>query len=277
MKKHLFFLISTLLILLIALSLLIKGSVVVNENEYALVVFHQNTKVLTTGYHFAWPLLTKATYFSKNSQESIIKTAFKTKNQESGTCSYLVKWKIIDPLLFAKHASRLNEELEKTLLSAQQSNNLTLNDIDISQKALPLLIKKRAADGIKIDSISLLSADFSELTKKSLIEMMSRHLTLLENNMRVDFAKKIERITFSDENTPRLLIENAQGQADKLQAKNDEKIIALQRHAYKKSPSFYHFYFKLKMYKNLLSLGKPAIVLTPDSALVKLLSTGDER
>lgn len=280
MNKNIFYLSIALIVITLANSFFIVG-----QRQQALV-FQFGEVVRTVkepGLAFKIPLLQSVDFFDLRilnfmAEEKEVVAS----DQKRLIVSAYAKYKIENPLEFYKAVqnesgarSKLNAILESSMRQIvgmyPLSALLSEQRIKIMEDIQEDFSKEAERFGIKIIDVRILRADLPKANSQAINERLQAYYEKQAREFRAEGAEEAQKIKATAEKEQKVIIAEAQNQAQLTRGQGDAQAAKIYSSVYSKDPSFYEFYKTLQVYKNVLNKDDTKVILSPDHKFFKYL------
>ncbi len=278
-----------ILILLVALVLLVTTSTfVVREQELALRV--QLSKIVRSDYepglHFKIPFVENVVKFDRRVlTRKFDGEQFLTKEGQSLTVDYYIKWKIIDASQFyqatagdeTQAGKLIGENVQDGIKNAVAKR--TLRDIVVSDRnamagdVLPAASPTLERVGIQLIDVRLQRIDLQEDVASRVFESMKQQFAGIALAQRGAGDRESQKIRSDAERRAVVIVADAQAEAQRIRGEGDSDATAIYAKAYSRNPEFYSFYRSLLAYQNSLGKDRDVLVISPDSEFFQYLKS----
>jgi modulator of FtsH protease HflC len=278
-----------ILIVLIAAMLLVSTSTfVVREQELALRV--QLSRIMRSDYapglHFKLPFVEDVVKFDRRVlTRKFDGEQFLTKDSQSLTVDYYIKWKISNASQFyqstagdeTQAAKLIGENVQDGIKNAVAKR--TLRDIVISDRnemagdVLPASSAVLGGYGIALIDVRLQRIDLQEDVASRVFESMKQRFAGIALAQRGEGERESQKIRSDAERRATIIVADAQAEAQRTRGEGDSDAAAIYARAYSRNPEFYSFWRSLQAYQNSLGKSSDVLVISPDSEFFKYLKS----
>lgn len=271
------------------LGVLVASSTVVVEEQQQALLFKQDPAAgsrLAPGLHFKWPLLEHVKQFDTwvvNFETP--SEALQTADHQTVMVDGFGQWQIQDATLYQqqlagdeiKTDARLRQLISSLL--AQEIGQRNLNQVvseqreSIDQAVLNKVQAETRQWGVTMVDWRMRQIDVPESMRQALAEQMRIVYEKNAQEQRAQTAELVERIRNEADQKKRLMLADAQREAQAVRGDGDAQSLAMAAKSYGKNPEFFAYYRSLQVYQNAFEKGQDALVLKPDAELFKQFVT----
>ena len=282
-----------ILILVLAVVLLITtSSFVVKEQELALRV--QLSKIVESDYepglHFKIPFVEDVVKFDKRVlTHKFDGEQFLTKDSQSLTVGYYIKWKILDASQFYQSTAG-NSDTAGTLVGNNVQDGIknavagrTLKEIVTSDRnqitgefmaASSAVLDKL---GIQLIDVRVQRIDLQEDVATRVYESMKQGFAGIAQTLRGEGERDSQVIRSEAERRAVEIEAKAQAEAQQTRGEGDSIAAATYAAAYNRNPEFYSFWRSLQAYQTSIGKDRDMLVISPDSEFFRYLKSPSPR
>jgi membrane protease subunit HflC len=275
--------------IVVLLIVLYSSLFTVNEAQQALVVrFGQPVReVREAGLHVKVPFVDNVTYFDErvldfdaSSVELILG------DQKRLVVDAFARYRITSPTRFRQSVG--DEDAFRTRLGPILSSNLrgVLGEVglmqvlstertDLMQRIRTQTNRSMQGFGVELVDLRIKRADLPEQNNQAIYQRMQTERQREANELRAQGAEIGQRIRSRADRERRVLIADAQRQADIYRGQGDAEATRVFGEAYGQDQGFYQFYRSMQAYRQALSDGNTNIVLSPDSEFFRYFNQPD--
>lgn len=265
---------------------------IVKETEYA-VKFRLGEIVRTDykpGLHVKIPFINNIRKFDRRILFLDMPVEqMNTKEQKYVDVDYYVNWRITDVTAFYT-ATRGDERFAASRLAQiirdgmrEQFARLTLQEV-VAEKRVELMetltttADERVVNlGIRIIDVRIKRIELTDRVTDSVFSRMETQRTEFANELRSLGREQAERIKSDSDRQVRVLLAEAQRDADQLRGEGDARAAEIYAKAYEKDPEFYAFVRSLEAYRRSFDGGRDTLVLDPEVPFFEYFQQGSER
>ncbi len=280
--------------IVVLLLLLILGSVAgcglftVYETEQALVMQYGNPKrvVKEPGLHWKVPFLQQVQYFDARilnldvpAQEVI------ASDQKRLEVDAFARYRIIDPLRVyqtvrneigaGNRLATLLVSNMRQVLAANDFQTIVSGDRERLMRQIRNLVNREAEGwGIEIVDVRLRRVDLPVANSKAIFQRMRTEREREAAEARAEGREQAQRIRAQAERERTVLLAEAERDAQRIRGEGDAQAVRIFAEAFSKDPAFFEFQRTLEAYRKTFADGQTTVVLSPESAFLKLLGSG---
>ena len=212
-----------------------------------------------------------------------------TKEQKYVDVDYFVNWQITDIAAFYT-ATQGDERFARSRLAQiirdglrEQFARLTLQEVVAEKRADLMENLTSAADarvsdlGIRIIDVRIKRIELTDRVTDSVFARMETQRTEFANELRSLGREQAERIKSDADRQVRVLLAEAQRDADTLRGEGDARAAQIYAGAYEKDSEFYSFLRSLEAYRNAFHGQSDTLVLDPEAPFFEYMKKGAER
>jgi modulator of FtsH protease HflC len=277
-----------LVLLLGAVLLVTTSTFVVKEQELALRVRFK--KIVDSDYQpglqFKVPFMEEVVKFDKRVlTRRFDREQFLTKDSQSLTVDYYIKWRIKDASQFyqstagdeTQAAKLIGENVQDGIKNAVAKR--TLRDIVISDRnqmagdVLPGASRELQRVGIELIDVRLQAIDLQEDVASRVFESMKQRFAGIALAQRGEGEREAQKIRSDAERRAVVIVADAQAEAQRIRGEGDSEAAAIYARAYSRNPEFYSFYRSLAAYQSSLGKDRDVLVISPDSEFFQYLKS----
>jgi membrane protease subunit HflC len=258
----------------------------VNEAQQALVVRFGNPirEVTEAGLHLKVPFIDNVAYFDQRvldfdapSVELILG------DQKRLVVDAFARYRIVSPTRFRQAVG--DEDIFQGRLGPILSSNLrgVLGEVGLVQvlseerSALMQQVREQTnrsmqGFGVELVDLRIKRADLPEQNNQAIFQRMQTERQREANELRAQGAEIAQRIRSRADREHRVLIADAQRQADIARGEGDAEATKIFGQAYGANEDFYAFYRSMQAYRQALADGKTNLVISPDSEFFRFFS-----
>ncbi|MBI3525058.1 MAG: protease modulator HflC [Betaproteobacteria bacterium] len=284
MRRSLPFVISTLLLVMLVLSLTVFT---VDQRQYAIIFQLGEVKevILKPGLNFKWPLIQNVRLFDKRilTMDSPEPERFLTAEKKPVLVDSYVKWRIRDVKQYYISVGG-DEFVAKTRLAQTVNSGLreefgkrTVHDVVSGEREKIMAEVQRKADadartmGVEIIDVRLKRVDFTPEVSDSVYRRMESERKRVANELRSQGAAEAEKIKADADRQREIIIAEAYRDAQKIKGEGDARASAIYAQAFGQNPEFYRFYRSLEAYRQSFKNKSDMLVVDPSSEFFKYL------
>lgn len=234
------------------------------------------------GLYAKLPLIQSVLYFDRRLLEyDASPKELLTRDKQQLVVDNYTRWRIIDPLQFyqavrdeAGAQSRLDDIVYSNL--RENFGRQTLNDIVSTRRADLMEEVTRKSDtkardyGIEVIDVRIKRADLPEKNEQNVFNRMRTERERLAKKFRAEGAEQARKITSGSDKEVRVLIAEAQREAEVTRGRGDAEAVDIYANAYGRDPEFFALVRTLDAYRKALP-DSTAVVLSPDSEFFRFL------
>ncbi len=204
-----------------------------------------------------------------------------------------VCWRVVDPSRFYETVrDRLGAEVRLSdLVSSEMgaalgryalSDLISVEDQGTKTAEIIELVTSNCRDaagqelGIEIADVKLKRLNFPEQNKQSVFDRMRAERARIAKKYRAEGQEEAVKIRAEADTEKAKILSEAYREAEKTKGGADAEAIRIYAAAHGKDPEFYRFLRTLESYRGFLN-DKTTVVLSSDSELLKLLTSGRSR
>ena len=265
---------------------------IVNETEYAMK-FRLGEIVETDyepGLHLKVPFINNIRKFDRRILFLDMPVEqMNTKEQKYVDVDYFVNWQITDIAAFYT-ATQGDERFARSRIAQiirdglrEQFARLTLQEVVAEKRADLMENLTSAADtrvsdlGIRIIDVRIKRIELTDRVTDSVFARMETQRTEFANELRSLGREQAERIKSDSDRQVRVLLAEAQRDADTLRGEGDAKAAQIYAGAYEKDSEFYTFLRSLEAYRKAFHGQSDTLVLDPEAPFFEYMKKGAER
>ncbi|MCB6185281.1 protease modulator HflC [Leeia sp. TBRC 13508] len=280
-------LISTAVVLLLALFLVNVSLFTVNQAQYAMVFqFGEIVRVVKEpGIQFKVPLTQSVKLFEKRVQtiDAEAPDPFNTKEKKNVLVDSFIKWRVSDVVQFYKSTGGDNQVAEMRIRQIVNSGlrdeigNVTVYEVITGKRdSIMSEVRKKVNMespklGVEVLDVRLKRVDFPQNISTAVYERMNAERKRVANELRSEGAAEAERIKADADRQREVIIAEAYKKAQEVKGEGDAKAAKIYASAFSKNPEFYSFYKSMEAYQNSFKNKSDVIVLDPSSDFFKYL------
>ena len=277
---------TSILILIVAVTLLIASIFVVDEKDQVIVT--QLGKYVRTvtepGLNFKIPLIQKAVKFEDRILEYDAAAAkVITSDKKQIMIDNYARWRISDPLKFYESVrnefgaqQRLDDivfsEIREELARHTFTEVVSVNRAVLMDKVSKECAKKAESYGIKVIDVRIKRADLPDEVEPSVFERMREERNRIATKYRSEGKAEATKIMSEADKEKTIILAKAYRKAEKLKGDGDAQAIKIYAEAYEQDPEFYSFTKTLNAYKKTLDKDT-TLVLPSNSEFFKYLDS----
>lgn len=271
----------TVILLAIVAFLLLMSLYVVKEYETA-IKFRLGEIIETDiqpGLHIKAPFINNVRKFDRRVLELDMPTEqLNTSEQKYVEVDYFVNWRIVDPSNFYIATQGGNEGRARLRLAQIIRDRLrdefarrTLTEvISVERGALMERLtdnaNQRVGDlGIEVVDVRIKRIELTTEVLDSVFDRMRTERTEYANELRSLGREQAELITATADREVRVLLAEAQRDAERTRGEGDAEATRIYAEAYNRDTEFYRFGRSLQAYSQAFGSGQDTLVLDPDS------------
>lgn len=261
----------------------------VNEAQQALVVRFGDPirEVTEAGLHFKIPFIDNVAYYDHRVLDfSAPPVELILGDQKRLVVDTFARYRIVSPTRFRRAVG--DEETFQGRLGPILSSNLrgVLGEAGLIQ----VLSEERGAlmqsvrdqtnrsmqgFGVELVDLRIKRADLPEQNNQAIFQRMQTERQREANELRAQGAEIAQRIRSRADRERRVLIADAQRQADIYRGEGDAEATRIFGEAYGSDQQFYAFYRSMNAYREALADGKTNLVISPDTEFFRFFSNPD--
>lgn len=278
----------------IALIVLLPISVLHTVGESQLAIITQFGRpvgvVRAPGLHAKWPWQSRILLDGRLQSFSPLASELLTRDKKNLIVDSYVMWRIDDPQRFVQAVvdragaeSRLQDVVKSELSIALGGTDLGslvsiqpgAVQIDPIMAGVTARCATAARDqyGIDVVDVRLRRINLPEENKESVFARMRAERERIARQYRAQGAEQATRIKAEADRQKTEILARAYEEAERIKGQGDARSMAVYAAAYNRDPQFYKLSRTLEAYKKFLN-DKTTVVLSSDSELMKLLSSG---
>jgi membrane protease subunit HflC len=272
---------SLVLIAFLGLLLLGASSVFVVGEPQVGVLFQFGRIVradIQPGIHYKLPLVQQVQVFDRRIQTLDAQPErYLTSEKKDVNVDFFAKWRIKDVGRYYTTTSgdeqqamaRLTPIVKEALRNqiTQRTLRETVSDARSSMTEALVANSNEAAQtlGIEIVDVRIKRIDLPEEVSESVYRRMRAERERVANELRSKGTEAAEGIRANADRTRRVIIAEAERDAQRLRGEGDAQSAQIAASAYGGDPEFYGFYRSLEAYRRSFAKGDGVLVLDPDS------------
>jgi modulator of FtsH protease HflC len=261
----------------------------VNEAQQALVVRFGDPvrEVREAGLHFKVPFVDNVTYFDKRVLDyDATSVELILGDQKRLVVDAFARYRINSPTRFRQAAG--DEDAFRGRLGPILSSNLrgVLGEVglmqvlssergDLMQRIRDQTNRSMEGFGVELVDLRIKRTDLPEQNSQAIFQRMQTERQREANELRAQGAEIAQRIRSRADRERRVLIADAQRQADVYRGEGDAEATRIFGEAYGADQEFYEFYRSMQAYRQALADGKTNLVISPDSEFFRFFSQPD--
>jgi len=261
----------------------------VNEAQQALVVrFGEPVReIRDAGLNFKVPFVDNVTYFDERVLDfDATSVELILGDQKRLVVDAFARYRITSPTRFRQAVG--DEDSFRTRLGPILSSNLrgVLGEVGLMQvlstERAHLMQRIRTQTnrsmqgfGVELVDLRIKRADLPEQNNQAIYQRMQTERQREANELRAQGAEIGQRIRSRADRERRVLIADAQRQADIYRGQGDAEATRVYAEAYGQDQGFYQFYRSMQAYRTALADGKTNIVLSPDGDFFRFFNRPD--
>jgi membrane protease subunit HflC len=279
-------LISTLIVMTVALTVLYLTCFIVDQRQYAIrFAFGEVKEVISTpGLHFKLPppfqnvLVLDKRILTIESPEA---DRFITAEKKNILVDTYVKWHIVEPKLyyvsFGGDERRAQDRMSQIVKAAlnEEITKRTVREVISGQrgKVMEAINKKVTAEakqiGVEIIDVRLKRVDYVEQINNSVYDRMKSERSRVANQLRSTGSAESEKIRADADKQRTVILAEAYREAETLRGEGDAKASLTYAQAFGKNPEFYKFYRSLEAYRATFKSHSDVMVVDSNSDYFK--------
>ena len=154
----------------------------------------------------------------------------------------------------------------RSLLSLERQQAVARIEKDVADKATAL--------GIQVTEVRLHRADLPSETSQAIYDRMTSERQREAKELRAQGFEWAQQIQVKADSERTVLLSQAQRQATITRGEADADANRILAAAFSKDPQFYKLYRSLQTYRQSLADTQPTLILSPEAAFLKQISTG---
>lgn len=275
---------SALLALLVLLCL-VGGSFYTVQADQRAVLLRFGEVVdtgLKPGLHFKIPVVNEVRRFEGGVQVSDTeRTEFLTKDKKFLIIDSYVAWRVGDVRKFFLTTGGLSHEAETRLLPLlkdalkDQVSQRTVHEVVSGQREQALENLTQSVNdiasrefGIQVLGVRIKRVDFPNAMLESVYSRMRTEREAEAREQRSEGTELADQIKSQADKQQRVILADAQRQAETLRGEGDAQAAAITGKAFGKLPEFYRFYRAMQAYRDSLSKPGDVVVLKADDGFL---------
>jgi membrane protease subunit HflC len=275
-------LVSLVIVVLIALSILLSTLFVVDQRQYAIVFALGEVKQVINepGLHFKLPppfqnvLFLDKRILTLDTPEA---DRFITAEKKNILVDAYVKWRIVDPKLyfvsFGGDERRATDRMNQIIKAAlnDEITKRTVREVISGERGKVMdAIRKKVIDeskqiGVEIVDVRLKRVDYVEQINNSVYERMKAERSRVANELRSTGAAESEKIRADADRQRTVILAEAYRDAENIRGDGDGKASQIYAQAFGQNPEFYKFYRSLEAYRASFKNRGDMLVIDPNS------------
>ena len=276
-------------VIIVALIGIYSSVFTVNEAQQALVVRFGNPvrEVRTSGLHFKVPFVDNVAYFDKRVLDyDATSVELILGDQKRLVVDAFARYRINSVTRFRQAAG--DEEAFRSRLGPILSSNLrgVLGEVGLMQVlstergSLMQRIREQTnrsmqGFGVELVDLRIKRADLPEQNSQAIFQRMQTERQREANELRAQGAEIAQRIRSRADRERRVLIADAQRQAEVFRGEGDAEATGIFGTAFGADPGFYEFFRSMQAYRQSLADGRTNLVISPDSEFFRFFSQPD--
>ena len=198
------------------------------------------------------------------------------------------RYRINDPLKFLKTLQTIdaaNKRIENIMNESTRSvlGNTTLRDL-LSEKRDNVMVQIRervnekiqdSGFGVNIIDARIVRADLTPALRQSTVRRMISELEERAKETRAKGREQALEIRATADKEKRIILAEAQRDAQKMRGTGDEQAIRTYTKAYNPDPEFFAFWRSMQAYQQSIGKQDSNLVLSPDSKFFRYFDSGD--
>jgi membrane protease subunit HflC len=274
----------------VAVTLLFGSFYTVPQTQQALILqFGEPVRVVRDpGLHVKLPFIQQAEYFDRRVLDyDAPSVELVLGDQKRLVVDTFARYRISNPLRFRQSIgsevafrSRISPIVSSALRSVLGEVSL-FTVLSKDRGALMERIKKEANKalvqfGVEVVDIRIKRADLPPENSQAIFKRMQSERDREAKELRAQGAEIGQRIRARADRERRVLIADAQRQADITRGDGEAQAIRIFADAYGKDVPFFDFYRSLQAYRSAFSAGSTSLVLSPDSEFLRFFNNAFE-
>lgn len=279
-------LISLVIFVFIALSIVFSTIYVVDQRQYAILFAFGEVKrvVDEPGLHFKLPPPFQNVLFLDKRILTIDPPdtdRFITAEKMNILIDAFVKWRITDPKLYfvsfggdEKRAQDRMSQIVKAALNDEITKRTVREVISGERGKVMEAIRKKVEDeakqiGVNIIDVRLKRVDYVDQINTSVYERMKSERLRVANELRSTGSADSEKIRADADKQRTVILAEAYRDAEKMRGEGDAKASQIYAQAFGQNPEFYKFYRSLEAYRSSFKTRQDLMVIDPNSEFFK--------
>ncbi len=271
----------TVILLVLVAWLILMSLYVVKEYETG-IKFRLGEIIETDiqpGLHLKMPFINNVRKFDRRILELDMQPEeMNTSEQKYVDVDYFVNWRIVDPASFYVATqggdeliarSRLSQIIRDRLRDEFAQRTLT-QVISVERSALMERLTDNANEvvgdlGIEVVDVRIKRIELTSQVLDSVFQRMRTQRTEYANELRSLGREQAELITATADREVRILLAEAQSDAERTRGEGDAEATRIYAEAYNRDTEFYRFNRSLQAYRQAFGSGQDTLVLDPES------------
>ena len=265
------------IIIIVALIIGLNSVFVVKETEFA-IKFRLGEVVRADyepGLHFKMPFINNVRKIEKRMITLDMRPEqMNTAEQKFVEVDYYVKWRVTDPRLFYVSTQGGDMMFTRARLSQLIRNDLrdefaqrTLSEVVSEQRremmeGLVIRADRRFQDfGLDVIDVRIKKIELTDEVLNSVFERMETQRTEFANELRSLGRERSERIRADADRQVRVLLADAERDAQRLRGEGDARAIEIYAEAFERDREFYSFWRSLEAYDKSFGTDKDVMLM----------------
>ena len=272
----------------IVLFLLLSSLFTVNQTQQALVLQFGNPVriVQDPGLHFKVPFIQQVDYFEKRVLDfDAPSVELVLGDQKRLVVDAFARYRITDALRFRQSAeteTAFRGRLEPIVFSSLRSvlgeaplfTILSQDRTQLMNRIKGEVNKALVGFGVELVDVRIKRADLPPENSQAVFRRMQTEREREAKELRAQGAEVGQRIRARADRERRVLIAEAQREAEITRGQGDAEAIRIFAEGFGQDPKFFDFYRSLQAYRNALGDGSTNFVLSPDSEFFRFFNGG---
>lgn len=279
-------LVSTGILLLLAIWLLMSSLFIVDQRQFAIVFALGEVKrvIRDPGLHFKLPPPFQNVLFLDNrilTLDTPDADRFITAEKKNILVDAYVKWHIVDPKLyfvsFGNDERRADDRMSQIIKAAlnDEITKRTVREVISGERGNVMgAIQKKVSDeanqiGVGIVDVRLKRVEYVESINNSVYDRMKSERTRVANELRSTGSAESEKIRADADRQRTVILAEAYRDAENIRGEGDAKASTTYAQAFGQNPEFYKFYRSLEAYRASFRTHSDILVMDPSSEFFK--------
>ena len=267
---------------LVAVLLVISGSLFTVDQRYSAIVFQLGEVkdvVRAPGLHFKWPMIQNVRKFDMRilSYDDPEPLRFITSEKKPVLVDSFVMWRITDVKQFyisvrgdeLAAATRIRQTISDSLQA--EFGRRTVHDVVSGQRDEIMGVVREKVDqelrriGVEIVDVRLKRVDLPQQVSESVYRRMESERKRVANELRSTGAAEAERIRADADRQREIILAEAYRDAQQAKGEGDARATDIYAKSFSQNPEFYAFYRSMDAYRSTFRGKGDLMLLDPNS------------
>jgi membrane protease subunit HflC len=267
---------------LVAVLLVISGSLFTVDQRYSAIVFQLGEVkdvVRAPGLHFKWPMIQNVRRFDMRilSYDDPQPLRFITSEKKPVLVDSFVMWRITDVKQFyisvrgdeLAAATRIRQTISDSLQA--EFGRRTVHDVVSGQRDEIMGVVREKVDqelrriGVEIVDVRLKRVDLPQQVSESVYRRMESERKRVANELRSTGAAEAERIRADADRQREIILAEAYRDAQQAKGEGDARATDIYAKSFSQNPEFYAFYRSMDAYRSTFRGKGDLMLLDPNS------------